>query len=365
MTTATTPSIPVNLSEFESFARDKLTDMTFGYYVSGANDEVTLRENRAAFERIKLLPYVLRNIRQRSMATTILGHTYPTPLFVAPMATQRLAHPAGELGMVRGAGQHGVGMILSTMSTSRIEDVAAARTAPTWFQLYVYEDRHLSETLVKRAEAAGFSALVLTVDTPLLGRRERDVRNSYAPPPGYEPINLPIENIQQYETENESGFANFMRTKLRSDDMTWDAVRWLKTITDMPILLKGILRADDANTAVEVGADGIIVSNHGGRQLDTVPATIEQLPYVTAAVNGRVPVLMDGGVRRGTDVIKALALGAQGVLIGRPLLWALAYDGADGVARALQLMTDEIDLAMALCGCASLADITPDLLRLP
>lgn len=365
MNTKKPQSVPVNLSEFEHFAQNKVDELTFGYYVSGANDEITLRENRAAFERIKLLPHVLRDIRQRTMATTLLGHTFPVPVLVAPMATQRLAHPDGELGMVRAAGVHGAGMILSTMSTTTIEDVAAARSAPTWFQLYVYKDRSISTTLIKRAEAAGYSALVLTVDTPFLGRRERDVRNNYAPPPGYDLVNLPLEDMSQYETENESGFANYVRTKLRSDDMTWDAIQWLKSITDMPILLKGILRGDDAKMAVEVGAAGIIVSNHGGRQLDTVPATIEQLPEVVEAVAGRVPVLMDGGVRRGTDVIKALALGAQAVLVGRPLLWALAYDGEAGVTRALQLLIDEIDLAMALCGSTSLAEVTRDLVRLP
>lgn len=358
-------SEPVNLSEFEAFAKDKVSEATFGYYVSGANDEITLRENRAAFERIKLLPHVLRDISQRTMATTILGHTYPTPLFIAPMATQRLAHPSGELGMVRGAGQHGVGVVLSTMSTTKIEDVAVARTAPTWFQLYIYKDRWVSESLVKRAEAAGYTALVLTVDTPFLGRRERDVRSRYAPPPGYEPVNLPFENLASLNANNESNFAEFMRTTMRSDDMTWDSIAWLKTVTNMPIFLKGILRADDAAKAVKVGADGIIVSNHGGRQLDTVPATIEVLPEIAAAVQGRIPILVDGGIRRGTDVIKAVALGAQGVLIGRPMLWALAYNGEAGVSRALQLLIDEIDLAMALCGCASLQDMTTDLLRMP
>jgi 4-hydroxymandelate oxidase len=360
-----TPSTPVNLTEFEAFAQGKVSEATFGYYVSGANDEITLRENRSAFDRIKLLPHVLRDISNRNMTTTILGHTFPTPVFIAPMATQRLAHPDGELGMVRGAGQHGVGMILSTMSTCKIEDIAEARSAPTWFQLYVYKDRWVSEGLVKRAEAAGYSALVLTVDTPFLGRRERDVRNRYAPPLGYEPVNLPLENLSALNANNESNFAEFMRTKMRADDMTWEAVAWLKTITNMPIFLKGILRADDAAAAVQAGADGIIVSNHGGRQLDTVPATIEVLPEVAAAVQGRVPILMDGGVRRGTDVIKAIALGAQGVLIGRPMIWALAYDGEAGVSYALKLLLDEIDLAMALCGCASLSDMTRDLVRLP
>jgi 4-hydroxymandelate oxidase len=353
---------PVNLYEFEDLARAKLPDTTYGYYVSGANDEVTLRDNRAAYERLKLLPRVLRNISERSMATTLLGHTFPTPLFIAPMASQRLAHPDGELGMVRAAGRHGVGMILSTVSSTLLEDVAANRSAPVWFQLYVYKDRAISESLIRRAEAAGFSALVLTVDTPLLGRRERDVRSGYDLPPGYEPVNLPTTDRPE-PVGNESSFAAFMRHKFRSDDMTWEAIGWLKRTTAMPVFVKGIMRADDAETAVQAGVAGIIVSNHGGRQLDTVPATIDVLEEVVQAVRGRVPILIDGGIRRGTDVIKAVALGASGVLIGRPMIWALAYNGQAGVEHALQLMIDEIDLAMALCGCASLADMTRDLVR--
>jgi 4-hydroxymandelate oxidase len=278
---------------------------------------------------------------------------------VAPTAFHKLAHKDGELASVRAAGDAGTVFILSTLSNTRVEDVVAAATCPVWFQLYVYKDRGATEALVRRVETAGCKALVLTVDAPMLGRRERDVRNRFALPP-----ELGIENMHGYETVAkpiaESGLAAYF-AELIDPSLTWDAIGWLRSITKLPVLIKGIVRADDAARAVAAGAAGIVVSNHGGRQLDSSPATIEVLPRVVDAVGGRAEVFLDGGVRRGTDVMKAVALGARAVLVGRPVLWGLAAAGRAGVAAALGVLRRELDLAMALCGCPDVASITRDL----
>jgi isopentenyl diphosphate isomerase/L-lactate dehydrogenase-like FMN-dependent dehydrogenase len=351
----------VNLLELEALAKEKLPESIFGYYVSGANDEITLKDNRQAYDQLKLYPYVLRDVSERNMQIQLLGKTQPTPLLICPMALQRMAHPDGEIGMVQAAGKFGVPMIVSTMASTTIEEIAAHRKAPVFFQLYVYKNRQISEELVRRAEASGYEALVLTVDTPMLGRRERDIRNNYRIPDEFAPANLPIRNVNS--DSQESGIELFFKTLLRSDDMTWESIAWLRTLTKVPIFVKGVLRTDDAKKAVDAGVDGIIVSNHGGRQLDTVPSTISVLPNIAKAVNRQVPVLVDGGVRRGTDVVKAIALGATGVMIGRPFLWALAHGGQAGVEHALGLLTAEIDLAMALIGVKNISEITEDLMH--
>jgi 4-hydroxymandelate oxidase len=282
-------------------------------------------------------------------------------VLVAPTAFHKLAHKDGELASVRAAGDAGTVFILSTLSNTRVEDVVAAATCPVWFQLYVYRDRGATEALVRRVETAGCKALVLTVDAPLLGRRERDVRNRFALPP-----ELGIENMHGYETVEkpaaESGLAAYF-AELIDPSLTWEAVSWLRSITELPVIIKGIVRADDAARAVAAGAAGIVVSNHGGRQLDASPATIEVLPRVVDAVGGRAEVYLDGGVRRGTDIVKAVALGARAVLVGRPVLWGLAAAGRAGVAAALGVLRRELDLAMALCGCPDIASITRDLVH--
>lgn len=357
---------PVSIMDFERVAEERLSRPAWDYYSSGANDELTLRENRAAFERLALHYKVLVDVGTRTPATRVLGQDVSMPLLVAPTAFHRLAHPDGELATARAAGAAGTVMILSTLSTTAVEEVMAAATGPVWFQLYVYRDRAITRALVERVEAAGCSALVLTVDAPLLGRRERDVRNRFALPEG-----LSLENMLPAGLESlpsgtrDSGLAAYFASLL-DPTLTWDDVDWLRSITRLPILIKGIVRADDARRAVDRGVAGVVVSNHGGRQLDTAPATIEVLPAIVDAVAGRAEVLVDGGVRRGTDVIKAVALGAGAVLIGRPVLWGLAAGGQEGVARVLSLLRGELDLAMALCGCPSIADVAamgPDLVR--
>jgi len=351
----------LNLSELEALAHARLPQMTWDYYASGADDERCLRENCAAFERLALHYRVLVVVARRELATTVLDHELAMPIIVAPTAFHRLAHEDGELAAVRGAGDAGTLFILSTLSNTTVEDVVAAASGPVWFQLYIYRDRAATEALVRRVEAAGCRALVLTVDAPLLGRRERDVKNRFALPPhlgvqnmfaaGYAPV---------VALGSDSGLAAYFANLLDAG-LTWEAITWLRSITKLPVLVKGIVRADDAARAVDAGAAGIVVSNHGGRQLDASPATIDVLARIVDTVAGRADVLLDGGVRRGTDVVKAIALGAKAVLVGRPVLWGLAAGGRAGVAHALGMLRRELDLAMALCGCPDIASITRDL----
>ncbi|HEX4965985.1 MAG TPA: alpha-hydroxy acid oxidase [Thermoanaerobaculia bacterium] len=357
---------PVNVFDLEKIALEKLSREAYDYYAGGAHDEVTLRENRAAFERISLAYRVLVDVSRRDLTTTVLGQHLSMPVLVAPTAFHGLATPEGERATARAAGAAGTVMILSTLSNTRVEDVVAAASGPVWFQLYVYRDRKATEGLVRRAEAAGCRALVLTVDAPLLGRRERDVRNRFRLPPGLAVANMLPEGYGEVpEVPADSGLAAYVAALL-NPALTWRDVAWLRSITTLPVLVKGIVRSDDALRAAEAGAAGVVVSNHGGRQLDTSPATLDVLPEIADALSAHghsIEVLMDGGIRRGTDVLKALALGAKAVLLGRPILWGLAADGEAGAAHALRLLRDEFDLAMTLAGAPTVAEITRDLVR--
>jgi len=352
---------PLNLRELEALAHARLAQLTWDYYSSGADDERCVKRNVEAFEKILLHYRVLVDVATRDLSTTVLGHRIAMPIVVAPTAFHRLAHKDGELASVRGAGDAGTIFTLSTLSNTAVEQVVAAASGPVFFQLYVYKDRSATEALVRRVEAAGAKSLVLTVDAPLLGRRERDVRNGFALP-----ANLGVENLLAAgyapvpRANQESGLAAYF-ADLLDPSLSWDAISWLRSITKLPLLVKGIVRADDAARAVAEGAAGIVVSNHGGRQLDSSPATIDVLARCVDAVAGRGEVLVDGGVRRGADVIKALALGARAVLVGRPVLWGLAAGGRAGVATALGILRRELDLAMALCGCPNVTAITRDL----
>lgn len=357
---------PVNVFDLEALARERLSREAYDYYVGGAGEEVTLRENRAAYDRLGIAYRVLVDVSRRELATSVLGQPVSMPVLVAPTAFHRLATPEGEVATARAASAAGTIMILSTLSNSPIEDVVAAASGPVWFQLYVYRDREATEGLVRRAEAAGCRALVLTADAPLLGRRERDIRNGFRLPPGLTVANLLPEGYGKVPpAAGDSGLAAYFASLL-DPALTWRDVAWLRSLTAMPIVVKGIVRPDDALRAAEAGAAGVVVSNHGGRQLDTSPATIDVLPEVADALAARgheIEVLMDGGIRRGTDVLKALALGARAVLVGRPVLWGLAAGGEAGAALALRLLRDELDLAMALAGTPRLADVTRDLVR--
>lgn len=355
----------LTIADLEGMAQARLPSMAWDYYASGADDEVTLRRNVEAFRALALHYRVLVDVAVRDLSATVLGRRIAMPVLVAPTAFHRLAHPDGEIATARGAGEAGTAMILSTLSNSRVEDVVAAANGPVWFQLYVYRDRARTEALVRRVEAAGCEALVLTVDAPLLGRRDRDVRNRFSLPDGLGLANVDGDVVAARPGDiAESGLAAYFASLLDAS-LSWRDVAWLRERTRLPIVVKGVVRPDDARRAADAGAAAIVVSNHGGRQLDTSPATIEVLPRIAdalAAVPAAPELYLDGGVRRGTDVVKALASGARAVLLGRPILWGLAIDGSAGVAGALGIVRRELDLAMALCGCSDLASITRDLL---
>lgn len=335
---------PMTLADLEALAKARLDPAAWAYLAGGAADEITLRSNVAAWSALPLRPRVLRRLDTPCLTAAVLGRQWPTPLLVAPMAHQRLAHAHAERGMAMAAAAQGVGMVLSTLSSDALEDVAQAVRAepgrgPLWFQLYGLRDRGWWLELVQRAEAAGYEALVLTVDAPLNGVRDRERQAGFTLPAGLQHVKLPAQTAD--------GMA-----ALLSQAPDWDDVAWLRQQTRLPLLLKGVTHPDDARQAVALGVAGLIVSNHGGRVLDTVPPSAHLLPAVVAAVEQRCAVLVDGGIRRGTDIVKAMALGADAVLVGRPVLWGLAAQGAQGAALALRWLLDECLATLALCGLA-------------
>jgi len=346
---------PLNLHEYEGAARAVLPAMSYDYVAGGSGDEVSLAGNRAAFDRWRLLPRMMRGIAAVDLATTVLGQEVSMPVLLAPLGFHRLMHDEGELATARAA--HGAGTIytLSTAATYAMEEVAPV-AGPWWFQLYIYHDREITRDLVQRAEACGARALVVTVDTPLLGRREADERNRFTLPEGVGLANLARTVYRRVPAgDGGSGLTSYVGSWEQA--LRWEDLNWLASITRLPIVPKGVLAPDDARAALAHGARAIIVSNHGGRQLDGAVAPLDALPAIVAAVDRRVEVLLDGGIRRGTDVLKALALGARAVLLGRPFLWGLAVDGEAGVARVLELLRAEIALDLALCGRATVAAV--------
>ena len=362
----TIPPGLVTLADHEQHARTQLDDNAWAYFSGGAADEISLRANRSAWDALPLWPRVLRPLAGGHTRVPLLGRTLAHPILLAPVAFQRLAHPDGELAMAYAAAALGAGVVLSTQASVSLESVAQAvlpdpGRGPLWFQLYLQPDRGFTQALVQRAEAAGYEALVLTVDAPTSGVRDRERRAGFRLPPGVGPVNL--AGLQAPASPPLSPGQSALFDGLLHHAPTWDDIAWLQSITRLPVLLKGVLHPADARQAVSVGAAGLIVSNHGGRTLDTAPATATALPRVVQAVGGAVPVLVDGGIRRGTDVLKAMALGASAVLVGRPAVWGLANAGAAGVAHVLRLLRDELEVAMALTGCATLAEATPALLE--
>jgi 4-hydroxymandelate oxidase len=330
---------PVNVRDYERLAEEKLDANALAYFAGGSGDEVTLRDNLAAFERRKLRPRVLVDVGSVSTTTTVLGSEISMPILLAPLALQGMAHEHGELATARAAARAGTVMCLSTAATVRPADVAeAAPEGRRWFQVYVFEQRGLTEELISEAVENGFSALVLTVDAPYLGRRERDIRVDF--------------KIPEHLTVTGDIFGIGFDAALGWRDLEWLAGYGL------PVVVKGILTEEDARLACEHGAAGVVVSNHGGRQLDGVPAALDALEEVVDAVDGRAEVYLDGGVRRGTDALKALALGARAVFVGRPFVWGLAVGGEEGVADVLRLLRDEVELGLALLGCVSPAEVT-------
>ena len=343
---------PVNVHDYERLAEERLEPGVFGYYAGGAGDEWTLAENVAAFLRWVLRPRVLVDVGAVTTATTVLGTEVSMPILVAPTAFHRLAHPDGEPATARAAAAAGTIMCLSTLATAGAAEVAeAAPGGARWYQLYWHPDRGLTRAIVEEAADSGFSAIVLTVDLPVLGNRERDLRTGFTLSDDLVPA---FTRPASYTPEGGSEVLGWVV----DPRLTWKDLEWLRSLSELPLVVKGVLTAEDAALAVEHGCEGIVVSNHGGRQLDGVPASLDALPEVVQAVGGRCEVLVDGGVRRGTDVAKALALGAQAVLVGRAVLWGLAHDGQAGVERVLSLLRTELELALALLGCTSPASVT-------
>jgi 4-hydroxymandelate oxidase len=357
------PLDPLDLNALEGAARERLDRGVYDYVAGGADDEHSVADAQAAWARLRLRPRVLRDVSEVSMATTVLGHRLPVPLLVAPMAYHRMAHPEGEAASAAGAAAAGAGYILSTQATMAVEEVAeVVPDGLRWFQVYVVRDRGWTADLVARAAAAGYRALVLTVDVPVLGNRLRDLHNDFRLPTGLKPANAPPAGAAR---QRELAVDPLAQVGQFDPGLTPEVIGWLADRSGLPVLVKGVLRGDDALACLDAGAAGVVVSNHGGRQLDTVVATADALAEVAAAVGDRGEVYVDGGIRRGTDVVKALALGARAVLVGRPVLWGLAVGGAAGVERVLSGLAGELRLAMALCGTPDLARLTPDLLAGP
>ncbi|MFN8590364.1 MAG: alpha-hydroxy acid oxidase [Thermomicrobiales bacterium] len=350
METTGDAALPLNLHEYEAAARSILPEASFEYIAGGAADEVTLRANRAAFARWRLLPRVLRGLSEATTATSVLGQEIALPVLVAPSGRHRLSHDQGELATARATKNAGTICVISTASTYPIEEVAR-EAGPWWFQLYVYRDRGLTRDLVERAVAAGAAALVVTVDVPQRGRREAEARRQFAMPAGVTTAHLAAP------TDSGAATAAAEINAVFEPALSWDDLDWLASLSPLPILLKGILDPSDAVRAVEFGCRAILVSNHGGRQLDQAPAAIDALPAVVAAVGDRAEVLIDGGIRRGTDVLIALALGARAVMIGRSVHWGLAVGGEAGVRHVLELLRSEVERDLLLCGAGSPAEV--------
>jgi 4-hydroxymandelate oxidase len=350
--------------DYEPFAHARVTEQAWAYVSGGATDELTLRDNCAAFQRILLRTRVLQNLSDGHTRLTLFGQTFDFPIILAPVAFQKLFHPDGELATAVGASAVRAGMVVSTQASVALEDIARHTTGPKWFQLYIQPDRGFTRDLVRRAEAAGYGALVVTVDAPVSGMRNREQRAGFALPPSVEAVNLRGMQAPPSQSSAPNG-ALLLGGPLLASAPSWQDLDWLRASTSLPLLIKGVMTEEDAARAVAAGVGGIIVSNHGGRTLDTQPATIDVLPEIAEAVAGRVPVLLDGGIRRGTDAFKALALGAAAVLIGRPYVYGLAAAGAAGVSHVVQILRAELEVAMALAGCRDLAAIGPGAIRNP
>jgi 4-hydroxymandelate oxidase len=348
----------MDVPSLEAAAREVLDPMAYDYYAAGSDDEVTVRDNEDAWRRVRLLPKVLRDVSTVTTGTSLLGSPVAAPILIAPMAAMRLAHDDGERAMARAAAATDTIFVLSTMSTVSLEEVAAAAPGShRWFQVYTHRDRAVTADLADRAAASGYTALVLTVDVPVLGRRRKDEANRFELPAGMAMANLDVS----IDAMHGSGLAEYSDASF-DPSLTPDAIGWLADQAGLPVVVKGVLRADDAVRCVDAGATAVIVSNHGGRQMDGAVSTAEALAPIVDAVAGRVPVLVDGGIRGGYDVLRALALGADAILVGRPLLWGLAVGGETGAIAVMQELITELERAMALCGARSLDELERSLI---
>ena len=349
---------PVNIFEFEELARERLSKPDYDFIAGGATDEITIRRTRAVLDSIMLRPRVMVDVSHRDLSTTVLGHPISFPIMLDPAGNHSSAHPEAEVATVRAAGAMGTVMILSSHSSRTLEDVAQAASGPIWFQQYLFKDRGLTLEMANRAEEAGYSALCLTVDAKIPPKRERNIRNDYvgSASPNYAKLDLGT-HTWAFGADAPAGPRD-----IRDPAVTWDDMDWLAASIRLPLVVKGIMRGDDGRRCAEHGAKAVIVSNHGGRYLDTTFATIEVLPQVVDDVDGRIEVYIDGGMRRGSDVLQALALGARAVLLGRPLFWGLALDGEAGVCAVLGMLRDELNGAMGMCGLPTIEDIDRDVL---
>ena len=351
------------LDEFEHLAREHIAHAAYEYLAGGAGAGLTVAENRAAFDRIRLLPRVLVDVSHIDASLTLFGREHAFPILLAPAAYHKLFHPEGEIETVKGANQSEATLVAAAFSTVSYEAMRAESSQPLWFQLYIQNDREFTEELVERVLAAGCEAVCVAVDVPVNGPRDRELRAGFKLPPGVERANLSALG-SGISTAAHRPLGRNIYAATRAADATWKDIEWLRSIVPVPLLVKGILHPADAEAAVSLGCDGVIVSNHGGRSLDTVPASIDALPTIVDRVDGRVPVLLDGGVRRGIDVFKALARGATAVLIGRPYLHGLAVGGADGIARIVEILRTELEMTMGLIGCPHLSEISEKFLAL-
>jgi len=352
----------LNVADYARAARAKLPKDVCDYYEGGALDEITLRENVTGWERLKLHYRVLAGVGPRELGTTVLGQRISMPIAIAPTAFHKLACPEGEIAAAKAAKAAGTLFILSSLSNTAMESVFPHVGSPRWFQLYIYKDKEVTRALVQRAEAAGAEAIVLTVDAPGLGTRERDARNRFTLPAALTVENLaPLGKGKMPDVQG-SGLAAYVRDNFKSD-LSFDDLDRLCGCTQLPVIVKGVCRVDDARRIVEHGAKAVVVSNHGGRQLDTAPPTCEVLSLVAGAVGDRCEIYVDGGIRRGSDVLKAIALGARAVMVGRPMLYGLCVGGEQGATAILEILRRELDEAMLLCGCTKLGDIDGSLLR--
>lgn len=364
------PEHPVSIAELERLVAETLDDVRARSYVfGGAGREDTMRSNTEAFRRWRIVPRMLRDVSQRDLSVEVLGTQMPAPLLLAPIGVQSIVHPEGELAVARAAAATGLTMILSTVSSFALEEVAEAAGGPKWFQLYWPRNRELASSLVGRAERAGFEAVVLTVDTFLPGWKPRDLQGAWQPfLEGVGIANYTSDPVfraglaKPPDEDPQAAIGEFV-VQFSNPELSWDELEFLRAETTLPILLKGILHADDARTALERGVDGIVVSNHGGRQIDGEIAALDALPAVVDAVGDELAVLLDSGVRSGADVAKALALGADAVALGRPYLWGLALAGEAGVLAVLRSVLAELDLTIGLSGHAAPSQLNPDLLR--
>jgi lactate 2-monooxygenase len=367
------PTTPMSYEQLEEQARQRLSPEAYGYVAGGAGGEETMRANRAAFERWQIVPRMLRDVSQRDLRVQALEASMPAPVMLAPIGVQSIVHPEAELAVARAAASVGVPFILSTASSKTMEEVAQAADAvgktPRWYQLYWGRDPELTASFLSRAEKAGYSAIVVTLDTPILSWRERDISLAYLPFLLGEGIanylSDPVFRASLPQPPEENPQAAIMRfvQVFSNPTLTWDDLTFLREHTSLPLLLKGILHPDDANRALDAGAAGIIVSNHGGRQVDGAIPALDALPGVVAAVRDRAPVLFDSGIRRGADVFRAVALGAQAVLLGRPYMWGLTLGGEAGVRDVVLNTLADLDLTLALSGYTSCAQLTPEALR--